>query len=130
VGEKLYYMRHTSAGTTPIKMNLADYRGKMGHLVDAGALLRAIDGAGREMRLPNIYLAPGASMLLELEDYNIADAESVAVADSTIAEATLEGNTLTITAKREGQTTLTVEAEKSHTVTITVRKGANDNGWL
>ena len=111
-------------------MNLADYRGKMGHLVDAGALLRAIDGAGREMRLPNIYLAPEASMLLELEDYNISDAKSATVADSTIAEATLEGNTLTITAKREGQTTLTVEAEKRHTVTITVRKGANDNGWL
>lgn len=130
VGEKLYYMRHTSAGATPIKMNLADYRGKMGHLVDAGALLRAIDGAGRDMRLPNIYLAPEASMLLELEDYNISDAQSATVADSTIAEAMLEGNTLTITAKREGQTTLTVEAKKSHTVTITVRKGANDNGWL
>lgn len=111
-------------------MNLADYRGKMGHLVDAGALLRAIDGAGREMRLPNIYLAPEASMLLELEDYNISDAKSATVADSTIAEAMLEGNTLTITARREGQTTLTVEAEKRHTVTITVRKGANDNGWL
>ena len=130
VGEKLYYMRHTSAGATPIKMNLADYRGKMGNLVDAGALLRAIDGSGRDMRLPNIYLAPEASTTLNLEDYNISNAKSATVANSTIAEAKLEGNTLTIKAKSIGQTTLTVEADKSHTVTITVRKSANDNGWL
>ena len=130
VGEKLYYMRHTSAGATPIKMNLADYRGKMGNLVDAGALLRAIDGSGRDMRLPNIYLAPEASTKLNLEDYNISNAKSATVANSTIAEAKLEGNTLTIKAKSIGQTTLTVEADKSHTVTITVRKSANDNGWL
>ena len=130
VGEKLYYMRHTSAGATPIKMNLADYRGKMGNLVDAGALLRAIDGSGRDMRLPNIYLAPEASTTLNLENYNISNAKSATVANSTIAEAKLEGNTLTIKAKSIGQTTLTVEADKSHTVTITVRKSANDNGWL
>ena len=130
VGEKLYYMRHTSAGATPIKMNLTDYRGKMGNLVDADALLRAIDGSGRDMRLPNIYLAPEASTTLNLEDYNISNAKSATVANGSIAEAKLEGNTLTIKAKSTGQTTLTVEADKSHTVTITVRKSANDNGWL
>ncbi len=130
VGEKLYYMRHTSAGATPIKMNLADYRGKMGNLVDAGALLRAIDGSGRDMRLPNIYLAPEQSTTLYLEAYNISNAKSASTANSNIAEVTLEGNTLTIEAKSVGQTTLTIEADKSYTATITVRKSANDNGWL
>ena len=129
-GEKLYYMRHSSAGATPIKMNLTDYRGKMGHLVDAGALLKSIDGSGRPMRLPNIYLAPEQSITLKLEEYNISDAKSATVANNDIAEAVLEANALTINAKGEGQTTLTVVADKSYTVTITVREGANDNGWL
>ncbi len=130
VGEKLYYMRHTSAGATPIKMNLADYRGKMGHLIDAGALLKAIEGSGRDMRLPNLYLAPEESITLKLDDYNIREAKSATVANSTIAEVRLEGNALIIKAKGEGQTTLSVVADKTHTATITVRKGANDNGWL
>ena len=130
VGEKLYYMRHTSAGATPIKMNLADYRGKMGHLIDAGALLKAIEGSGRDMRLPNLYLAPEESITLKLDDYNIREAKSATAANSTIAEVRLEGNTLIIKAKDEGQTTLSVVADKTHTATITVRKGANDNGWL
>ena len=129
-GEKLYYMRHTSAGATPIKMNLTDYRGKMGRLADAGALLKAIEGSGRDMCLPNLYLAPSQSVTLRLDDYNIAEAKSASVADRSIAEATLEGDTLTIRAKSEGQTTLSVVADKTYTVTITVRKGANDNGWL
>ena len=130
VGEKLYYMRHTSAGATPIKMNLEDYRGKMGHLIDAGALLRAIEGSGRDMRLPNLYLAPEESVTLKLDDYNIREAKSATVANSNVAELKLEGNTLIIKAKGEGQTTLSVVADKTHTATITVRKGANDNGWL
>ena len=129
-GEKLYYMRHSSAGATPIKMNLEDYKGKMGRLVDAGALLRAVDGSGKLMRLPNIYLAPTESTTLSLRDYNIVDAQSATVADTAIAEVVLRDNILTVTAKSVGQTTLTVVADKSYSVTITVREGANDNGWL
>ncbi len=130
VGEKLFHMRHNSAGATPIKMNLQDYCGKMGHLVDAGALLKAIDGSGRDMRLPNLYLAPESSTTLQLDDYNIQNSKSVSVANSAIAEAKLEHNTLIITAKSVGQTLLTLTADKSHTLTITVREGANDKGWF
>lgn len=129
-GEKTFYMRHNSAGATPIKLNLAEYKGKMGRLVDAGALLKAIDGSGRPMRLPNILLAPECSTTLTLSNYNIMDAKSAKVANTAIAEAKLEGNTLTVTAKSVGQTTLTLEADKSYSVTVTVRESANDNGWL
>lgn len=129
-GEKLFYMRHNSAGATPLKMTLEDYKGKMGNLVDAGALLKAIEGSGRDMRLPNLYLAPEESVTLDLTYYNIESAKSATVGNSEVAEAVLEGNALTITATSEGQTTLTIEAERSYTATITVRKGANDNGWL
>lgn len=130
VGEKLYYMRHNSAGATPIKMNLEEYKGKMGRLVDAGALLKAIDGTGRDMRLPNLYLAPETTTVINLDEYNIVDAKSATVVNSNVAEVALQDNTLTVMAKSVGQTTLTVVADKSHTVTITVREGANDNGWL
>ena len=131
VGEKLYYMRHTSAGATPIKMNLADYRGKMGRLADAGALLKAIDGSGREMRLPNICLAPNETTTLNIADYINETAKSVEVVNDAIATASLSGNVLYISAKSEGQTSLTLITENGtkHYATITVREGAA-NGWL
>ena len=132
VGEKLFYMNHTSAGAVPVKMNLADYRGKMGRLTDAGALLKAIDGSGRDMRLPNVYLAPEATTTLDITDYTTESVTSAAVADTTIAEATLSGTTLTIVAKGVGQTTYTLQTSggKELRATITVREGASDNGWL
>lgn len=130
VGEKLYYMRHTSAGATPIKMNLADYRGKMGRLVDAGALLKAINGSGRDMRLPNIYLAPEQCHTLTLAEYGVVGATKVVVENEAIAEAQLNGGSLVVTAKSVGQTRVTVTADKEHTITVTVREGASDNGWL
>ena len=131
-GEKLYYMRHESAGATPIKMNLEDYRGKMGRLTDAGALLRAIEGAGRDMRLPNVWVAPDATTTLNLSDYISESAQSVEVASHSIALAELEGNTLIIRGVSNGQTslTLTTSSGTKHHATITVREGANDNGWL
>ena len=129
-GEKLYYMRHTSAGATPIKMNLTDYRGRMGRLVDAGSLLRAIDGSGRDMRLPNIYLAPKQSATLTLAEYGVVGATKVEVDNSAIAEAQIDGGSLVVTAKGVGQTRVVVTADKVHSITVTVREGASDNGWL
>lgn len=131
VGEKTFYMNHTSAGAVPIKINLADYRGKMGRLTDAGALLKAIDGSGRDMRLPNVCLAPETETTLRITDYTTDSVTSVTVANTNIAEATLSGDMLTIKAKNVGQTVLTVRcgAEELR-ATITVREGVSDNGWL
>lgn len=125
-------MHHTSPGATPIKMNLADYRGKMGRLTDAGALLKAIDGSGRDMRLPNIYIAPEATTTIDLGDYLASKATDAQVNNSGVATVTLNDNTLTICAVAAGQTTLTITCNdgSKHYSTITVRKGANDNGIL
>jgi hypothetical protein len=111
-------------------MNLAEYRGKMGRLVDAGALLKAIDGSGRDMRLPNIYLAPEQSVTLSLATYGVVGASKVVVDNSAIAEAVLNDGNLVVSAKGVGQTQVMVTADKVHTITVTVRKGASDNGWL
>ena len=129
-GEKLYYMRHTSAGATPIKMNLAEYRGKMGRLVDAGALLKAIEGGGRDMRLPNIYLAPEQSVTLPLAKYGVVDATVAESENSAIAEVEVVDGNMRVTAKSVGQTKVMVVADKEYTITVTVREGASDNGWL
>ena len=131
VGEKLVHFNHTSHGATPTKIDLAQYRGKMGRLVDAGALLKKIEGSGRDMRLPNLYVATGESITLNLAEYLAEQATAVSVDNEAIARATLNGTTLTIEALSEGHTTLTVVCpSKSHTVTITVRNNANDNGWM
>jgi hypothetical protein len=62
--------------------------------------------------------------------YNIDNATGAIVSNEAIAKVLLESNILTITAMSNGQTTLTITADKSYNVTITVRDGANDNGWL
>lgn len=131
-GEKLFYMNHTSAGATPTKMNLGDYRGKMGRLCDAGALLKAIDGSGRDMRLPNLYLEPNATESIALDSYIEGKAESVSVAKQSVAKAEIKDNTLVVTALGEGQTALTLHCSggEEHHITVTVRVGASDNGWF
>ncbi|MBE6175988.1 MAG: protease [Rikenellaceae bacterium] len=132
VGEKLFYMRHNSAGATPLKMNLTEYRGKMGRLVDATALLKAIDGSGRDMRLPNLYLAPDEELRLVLEEYNIVSATTATTANSSIAEARIEGGLLYVVGHSKGQTSLSIRCSDGteHRTTLTVRVGAEDNGWL
>lgn len=131
-GEKLIYFNHTSPGATPTKLSLDGYRGKMGRLVDAGALLKAIEGSGRDMRLPNFYIAPSESKSIDLDDYFTSTPIGAEVENSAIARATLEGTVLTIEAMAEGNTTLSVVLDNgtTHYATITVRCGANDNGVL
>ena len=132
-GDKLVHWNHTSPGATPTKLALGEYKGKMGRMVDAGSLLKAIEsGKGRDMRLPNIFIAPNESKTIDLNDIFFESPVSVDVADTSVACATLSGSVVTISAVDVGNTTLTVTLEggKSHTSTITVRLGANDNGIL
>lgn len=132
VGEKTFHMNHTAAGATPIKMDLMSYRGKMGRLVDAGALLKAIDGSGRPMRLPNVYLSVNETTTMNIGDYLTEEGAQVSVADATIVEATLQNNMLTLKALSEGHSAvkLTTVDGKSYSLSVTVREGANHNGWF
>lgn len=131
---KIYHYNHSTPGYSTVQMNLNDYRGKMGRLVDAGALLRAIgEGAGSEMRVPNITVAPEATYTIDLARYFV-NGESlqynVDVVNENIAMATLQGTVLTVKGLATGSTTATVKAgDKEQTIVITVRKG-NGNGWM
>ena len=145
---KKYHYNHASAGYSTVLMNLSDYRGKMGRLIDAGALLRAIDGTGNEegkpagsdMRVPNIVVAPGATTTIDLAKYFV-EGESVfyivKVASSSVADAAIVDYThLVVKGLEPGTTTATIELHdensqiiKKQTVAITVRK-AGEHGWM
>ena len=134
MGEKKSYYNHSSPGSAATKTELTKYRGKMGRLVNAGALLRAIDGAGNEMKLPNIYLAPGESQELELARFFVGGESlsySAKVVNAGIASCTVAGSRMTVTGIAEGFTTIKVTVDgKVHDVQVTVRNGANSNGWM
>ncbi len=131
---KRYHYNHASAGYSTVQMNLNDYRGKMGRLIDAGALLRAIgDGAGSEMRVPNVTVAPEATYTIDLARYFMNGENlqyDVTMVDESIATHTLQGTVLIVKGLAEGTTTATIKAgDAQQTIAITVRKG-NGNGWM
>lgn len=134
MGEKKSYYNHSSPGSAATKTELPKYKGKMGRLVNAGALLRAIEGTGNEMRLPNIYLAPGEVQTIELARFFVGGEKlsySAKVADSGIATCAVSGSRMTVTGIDEGFTTIKVTVDgKVHDVQVTVRNGANSNGWM
>ncbi|MBE6297122.1 MAG: protease [Bacteroidales bacterium] len=133
-GEKMSYYNHSSPGAGATKVELSKYVGKMGRLVNAAALLRAIENSGREMLLPNIYVAPGEAFELDLARYFAGGDELVyivKVADNAIATASVTGAHLVVNGVAEGFTSLCITAGgKEYNVVVTVRRGANGNGWM
>lgn len=135
VGEKKSHYNHSSPGTSATKSDLSKYIGKMGRLVNAGALLRAIEGAGSEMRLPNVYVAPDCSVQIDLSRYFV-DGEnltySCSVTDGDVAKAAVVGALLTVEGISVGSTEITVRAGNGieQRATITVRNSAAPNGWM
>ena len=140
---KKYNYNHASPGYSVVQMNLDDYRGKMGKLIDAGALLRAIDGtapnangkpAGSDMRVPNILVAPNEVLRIDLAKFFVAGETltySVEGANAAIATAEVDGTMLVVTGVASGATSATITAgEKTQTIAITVRKGGNEGGWM
>lgn len=125
----------------PMQRPLAPYKGQMGAgQVNASAFLAAIEGAGVEMRFPNLYIAEGsvvtttpARCFLDGENLNY----TVTIADESIASYTVDltcvtGNKILFEGLKSGSTTATIKASNGveHSFNITVRKGANSNGWL
>lgn len=134
-GEKKSHFNHSSPGTSVTKLDLSRYVGKMGRLVNAGALLRAIENSGSCMKVPNIYVAPGAVTTLSLESFFVYGEKlsySCSVADNTVAKATVDGMLLTVEGVKTGTTELVVSTNSGikQSVTVTVRRGAAENGWM
>ncbi|MCD8293710.1 MAG: S8 family serine peptidase, partial [Clostridia bacterium] len=133
--EKVYYYNATSLGYAVTKMELKDYRGKMGRLPNAYALLQAIPGAGVDMKVPNVYVAPGGDVVVDLSRYFLNGESltySCSSADSGIATVTVSGTQATVHGVATGTTTasLAVSSGASQSFTITVRSNSASNGWL
>ncbi len=133
---KKYNYNHSSAGYSVVQMNLNDYRGKMGRLIDAGALLDAISGAGSDMRIPNITITPGEEQTIDLAKYFVGGESLnyiVKLAHPTNpADAKIVDNTkLVVTGLECGVTTATIEisGNEPQVIAITVRKNSGD-GWM
>lgn len=133
---KTYFRNHIYAAASPTQMNLGSYIGKMGTgLVDAGLLLNNISGAGSDMKLPNVYVAEGSSSVINLASY-FADGETLtftaASSDNAVASVSVSGTMMTVTGVATGfaQITVQVSGGASQTLAVTVRKNANDSGWM
>lgn len=134
-GDKVYNYLHTSMGWTTTKMPLSSYRGKMGKLIDAGALLNAIAGSGSDMKVPNLYVGVDKNVVIDFARY-FQNGEALTyectVNDTSKAQAVLQGTRLTVKGLVTGITTAVVKTSdgKTQTFTITVRNNANDTGWM
>ena len=132
---KIYNYNHSSAGYSVVQMDLNSYRGKMGTLIDAGALLKAIgDGAGSDMRVPNVTVTLGEVQQVDLARFFVNGetlAYSVKGTDAAVAKVEVEGTMLMVTGVASGSTAATITAgEDTQTIAITVRKTGNHGGWM
>ena len=134
---KTYYMNHTTVGASPEIVQLSKYIGKMGAgLIDAAQLLNNIKNKelSSDMKLPNVYVGIKKTYTLNLAPYFEGQTEgfSCSVANGSVASASVDGKTLTVTGLAAGSTSLTVTPAKgnSQTVVVTVRKSAGNNGWM
>lgn len=137
VGDKSYYRYVADIGLVqPMKRNLSMYKGKMGAgQVNAAAFLAAIEGAGIEMRFPNLYIAEGGSSATYPARYFVGGESltySVSIADQSIATCSISDGKAVFQGVKSGTTTATITASNGveHKFNITVRKGAAGSGWL
>ena len=133
---KAYYRNHISSGASATRVELSKYVGKMGAgLLDAGMLLNNIEGNGSAMVVPNMYVAEGAASTLNLACYFV-NGENLTYTctsgDTTVASVSVNGTFMTVSGVKTGATRITVKVSNGseQSITVTVRKKANDNGWM
>ena len=133
---KAYYRNHISSGASATRVGLSKYVGKMGAgLLDAGMLLNNIEGNGSDMVVPNMYVAEGAASTLNLACYFV-NGENLTYTctsgDTTVASVSVNATFMTVSGVKTGATRITVKVSNGseQSITVTVRKKANDNGWM
>lgn len=136
-GTKQYYRYVADVGQNQMmQMVLGNYRNKMGvGQVNAEKLLKAIEGAGRPIEFPNLYV-PFEGQVTVIPGNYFKNGESltyaVSIEDGSIATASLEGAKMIVKGLKEGTSNATIAASDGtvQSFVITVRKGASDKGWL
>ena len=137
VKTKKYYRHHLSpSGGSIDEMNLLSYIGKMGTgLTDAALLLNNIEGSGSDMKVPNVYVAEGNKSTINLARYFV-DGENLTYtctsSDAAIATVAVNGTFMEVSGVKTGTAHIAVKVSNGseQTIAVTVRKNANDNGWM
>ena len=132
-GPKKYkrYIRDLEESSPMMQINLNDFKGKMGYgQVNAYALLKAIEGAGTEMKFPNLFVPVGGEVAVSPSMYMDGTSFNVNVENQEVATAVVKDGKIVVKGLKAGQTEASVTGSRTDTFVITVREGANGNGWL
>ena len=137
VKTKKYYRNHLSpSGGSIDEMNLLSYIGKMGTgLTDAALLLNNIEGSGSDMKVPNVYVAEGNKSTINLAYYFVNGeilTYTCTASDAAIATVAVNGTFMEVSGVKTGTAHIAVKVSNGseQTIAVTVRKNANDNGWM
>lgn len=122
-GEKLYHYNHDVYGSPATIMQLDAYRGKMGKLVDAGALLKAIENSGSDFTMPNIMTSVNKSVTQSLRHvFPGTSSFSCDVAKPDVASVSFDGDNIVVKGLKAGFSSATIKAgAKSQSFVITIR---------
>ncbi len=137
VGSKRYCRYVADVGPIrPMLLDLAPFAGQMGAgQINAEAFLAAIEGAGVEMRFPNLTIAEGKIVSVSPARYFVEGETltyTVKIADESVAKCESREGKLLFEALASGSTTATITASNGveHAFVVTVRKSFGSNGWL
>ncbi|WP_430812791.1 MULTISPECIES: S8 family serine peptidase [unclassified Carboxylicivirga] len=132
---KTYYINYANYGfTAPMQMQPESYKGQMGAgIINAYKLLKAVEGAGVEMKVPNVLVAVEGLSRINFARYFTGSQGltfSCRVTDQSVATASTDDQvTFSFSGLMIGSTMVTVKASdgREQTFYITVRNG---DGWL
>ena len=114
-----------------MSLDMNAFRGKMGSgQVNAYGLLKAIEGSGVDMTFPNLYVAVGGQTTAVPSMYMDGNSFTVTVNDSSVATAQIVDGKMIVKGLKAGQAEASVTGSRTDKFVITVREGANGNGWL
>lgn len=137
VGSKKYCRYVADVGPIrPMLLDMTPFAGQMGAgQINAEAFLAAIEGAGVEMRFPNLTISEEQTISVSPARYFVEGEQltyTVNIANSAIAKCEPAEGKLLFKALQSGSTTATITASNGvvHSFTITVRKNSASNGWL
>lgn len=134
-GTKKFYRNSASHGASLTQMNLSAYIDKMGTgAANAGLLLNNIEGSGSDMKVPNVYVAENAESTINLAGFIEGEklTYTCTSSDEAVAKITVNGTLMKVAGVKTGSAHITVKVSNGteQTITVTVRKKANDNGWM
>ena len=132
-GKKQYkkYVIDLEQSSPMMQISLDAFKGKMGSgQINAYGLLKAVEGAGTEMTFPNLYVAEGSQVTVSPSMYMDGKSFTVSVSDPEVASAEIRDGMMIVKGLKTGQTEASVTGARTDRFVITVRSGANVNGWL